>query len=247
MMSSLWPNPEYERRWNETISDDPGVRRGALDFWARRLDELPAPVRFTVPKAEHLKGQWQRVMRVSTPYCACGERRWLLPEHTVHFHAPEDYAPITIGAGRQLALGAWGADTQQTQIQVSVQGGFIVTHMLPYSTLTHAELMAIGVDAIGNVETAVGEDGRIHIRGIALGGGPVVRDSLEKIARELAEKRRPINRIVGIRIEGTNEVLNWVMYQMTKADLQADTMEVVVSATVQVMDRSQRASPHVCS
>jgi hypothetical protein len=246
-MSAQGLDAEYERRWNEAVSEDPVLRLSALDLWARRLNELPSPILFTVSRQERLLGKWQRVMKASTLNCGCGERRWLLPEHSVPFYPPKNPAPITIGAGAQLALGAWGADTQQTQIQVSVQNGFIMTHMLPYSTLSHAELAALGVAALDNMEIETDEDGRMHVYGTKLSGVPFTQDPLDTLATAIADEQRPIDRSIGIRIEDTNEAVVWAVYQVTKVDLQADTIEVVVSDKVQIMDRSKRAHPHVCA
>jgi hypothetical protein len=245
-MSSPWLSPEHEHCWYQAVADDPDVRFRALNFWARRLNELPGPIMFTATKTELLQGKWQRLMKASLSCCACGERRWLMPKYEVPFYQSVDAVPITVGAGRQLALGAWGADTQQTQIQVSVQDGSILIHMLPYSTLSHAQLEALGVAVADQATTSIDNNGILHIRGVRLDGVPVARDSLARLAADIAEAGRPINRSVVIQIEGTNKGLVWVMYQATKVDLQADTMEVVVNATVQVMDRTKRAHPHMC-
>lgn len=243
----LFPNltTDHENHWHGVISEDPAIRRVALDFWARRLDELPGPILFQVTRAQQLQGPWQRIMRKSDPYCRCGERRWLFPANSVHFHAPEDPTPITIGAGKQLALGARGADLYQTQIQVSVGGGYILTHMLPYSLTSKAELAAMGMGVIDQPEVEFDAQRYFLIRD-TLRGEPVGRDSLAQLASHLDEERRPINRFVHINVEGAG-VLGWVMYQVIRVDLEADTMQVVVSATAQVMDRSSRPQPHICT
>lgn len=239
------PTPNHERHWHGAISDDPAIRRVALDFWARRLDELPGPILFTVTRVQQLQGPWQRIMRKSNPYCRCGERRWLFPSNSVHFHAPEDLTPITIGAGTQLALGARGADLYQTQIQVEVEGGHVLTHMLPYSLASKAELAALGMGVIDRPEVEFDSHEYFSIRDTRR-GEPVARDSLAQLARYLREECRPINRLVHIQVEGAS-VLGWVMYQVTSVDLEAGTMQVVVSATAQVMNRSSRPLPHFCT
>lgn len=242
----LFPNltDEHERNWRDAVSDNPSIQRQALAFWVRRLDELPGPILFTVPKSKQQHGAWRHIMQCSQPYCACGERRWLFPANSAHFHAPEDPTPITIGAGAQLALGACGADLYQTQIQVSVENGYILTHLLPYSPRSREELIAMGSGVIERPEIEA-HGHSLKIQGPLL-GTTVARDSLADLASALEEEQRPINRFVHIQIEGTNEVFGWVMYQTTNVDTKANTMQVVVSATVQVMDRSVRPRPHTC-
>lgn len=236
---------EHNRYWHDAVSDDLAARRLALDFWARRLDELPGPILFTVTKAQHLQAPWQRIMRKSDPCCRCGERRWLFPANSVHFRVPEDSTPITIGGGTQLALGARGADLYQAQIQISVESGYILTHMLPYSLRSRAELIEMGMGVIDQPEVEFDPEGYFHILD-ARRGEPVGRDSLAQLAGDLYKEQRPINRIVLIQVEGAG-TLGWVMYQVTHVDLEAGTMQVVVSATAQVMNRSSRPQPHICA
>lgn len=232
---------ERAQQWRNAIAPDPAVRKRALDYWARRRNQLPGALLFTVTRQELLQGEWQRIVRQSEPRCKCGERRWLAPQVSVPFYVPDEPKQIVVGAGRQLAIGPWGGDTRSTFAQLSVDGSNLVVRAMPYSHLSAEQLRELGAVGISNATFQEGV-----LKGVEVSVTLTVIP-LERLVAELAEAS-PTPHAMGVRVGAlrSNRAYLFSPFAVYAVDLQANTLTVVVSANCQVMDRADRGYTHDC-
>ena len=237
-----WISGEAEEMWHTVLSPERAVRKRALSYWARNLALLPGPLFFTIPAAELLRGEWQRIVNNSLAQCPCGERRCFIPHASVDYF-PHDEPPLFVlrEGHRQVALGPWGGDTQSTFLQLSVAAGELHIRMLPYSGFSQADLKAAGFTTQRSTSEVVGDT-------LIRTSRPQDSSPLSDIAEQM--KRMPAGEVAAVRsLLQVSEEKSIVcrMFAVYGIDLKENTLTVAPSRNCQVMDQANRSGFHICN
>lgn len=237
-----WPQGMLWQPWYDAVSRDPGIRKAALGYWARHLDELPGPIFFALTQQQLLSGEWQRIVRASEQRCPCGERRWLIPQHSQPFFEPPDATPVEVSASHQLAIGPWGGDTLAAMLQLSVGKEALQMHLMPYSNLTREQLAQLGL-GVFNITGA--REGALVGSAMPVTIEPIPLDSIEQ---QLDERKIPLAVKAGIRVgpPTSADVFLFRPFAVSQIDRTASTVKVIVSANCSIVDRADRANVHIC-
>ena len=238
---SEWLTGEPAAQWVAALSPNPTVRRTALTYWARHLDELPGPLFFTLTQTELLRGEWQRVVNRSFARCKCGERRWFNPHDRRPFYetAPPQLFTLAPG-GRHLTIAPYGGDVQAAIMQIHTVPDMLRFRLWPFEDMSPAlreahgmgvvdDLVYAGSDAIGVQQ----QRGNEHMH-------------LTSIAEELSDKGAPLKIISGIERD-SGSLLVIYPFAVYDVDLATSTIVVGVNRSFQVVDPSSRSGFHACS
>lgn len=238
-----WLEGEAMQYWQDAVSPDVVKKKRAFEFWVRNIELLPGPICLYLTRTELLRGEWQRIIRNTTPRCTCGIRRWIVPHHSLGFFERPNEDRYAIGPDLPgVAIGSWGSDKQSTLLEVSAAYGTLRQHVMPYSGMPRNFLSSQGFGLLRNVK----------LKDNTLSATPTGKLEDHIRLEDLAAAIKHANGApVGIRafvssgLDTPRKVFQLTPYAVYDVDVDASQLEIGVSRNVQVNDTGS-SDIHVC-
>lgn len=242
----VWPLDGLEREWQIAAIPEHPYYLEVLTFWVRHREKIPAPIFFIVPPG-CASDDWQPVIEASQPLCRCGRRRWLLMTASENIHRRPGAQPVTIYQNKPLAIGPWGGDKEAVRVELSVADGALVTHMHPYTSSMLGTLLL--VPAVVPETVPLLQKQSLFVQSIYQPGRITSQDlrALRALLPQTPGKFVVLPYAVRAGAQqGVEHLALWILYGIAGVDIAAQTVDIIPSGTVGIIDPAINSPAHQC-